>query len=262
MLTDAEQNLVQRTFAQGPAALSEQGYSEQEQEEFLSREDVRAHLLLLEREMDHTEALQLRQRRITQRSLGQLSNGAVAVLGQALAGPEYLFVEDPKQKGHQIVQRGANGKPIVARPEPTPIQVRAAEVILEVQGVQQQKAKNESAAGADVSVEVLFKGDVEAAVEIVDDPEHVKESQRALSREKVRTAIQILAHRVPELHGNLRRNLGLPPPVEEIKQVEATVRAPRKKAKKKTAKKATKKKTATRKTSGRKKTRKKAPSKR
>ena len=265
MLTEAEQNLVQRIFARGPAALMEGGYTEAQAKAFLEREDVRAHILLLEREMDHAEKLEARQRRITRRSLDRLSDGAVAVLGQALAGPRYLTVEDEKTKQVQV-QRGANGKPIIASPEPTPIQLRAAELILESQGVQKQKGKND-APSTDVSVEVLFKGDVDKAVEIGDDPAHTEAVQHALARERVRTVIDILAQKVPELHNNLRRNLGLPAPEEEIKPVEAKVRPARKKktkkkaAKKKTAKKAPRK-TAKKKTSGRKTTRKKAPTKR
>lgn len=237
MLNDQERSLIQRTFAQGPSALFEEGYSEEEVKQFLAREDVRAMFVTLEREMDLQDSLLIRQRYVARRQLNRLSPGAIAVLGQALAGPQYLMTAD--ENGTPVIQKDANQRPIIRRPEPTPTQMRAAEVILESLGVPQQKAKNDGQGATDVNVEILFKGDAKAIVEVEDDPEHVKESQRALSRERVRTVIHRLAQKVPALHNNLRQSLGLPerPDTEEIKEIPHTTKTTKKAAKKKVAKK-------------------------
>lgn len=241
MLNDHERSLINRTFAQGPAVLFEEGYDEDGVREFLSRPDVRAAFVLLEREMDSQEALSLRSRYVTRRSLSRLSQGAVAVLGQALAGPQYLMTE---KDGVQVAVTDAKGNPILRRPEVTPIQMRAAENIMDSMGIRYGAAKHNSTPGADVNVEILFKDpDTDAAVEIADDPEHTAVAQKALSRERVRTVIEVLSEKVPALHENVKRNLGItvepaaPKTRKRATKKKAAKKAPAKKASKKTVRK-------------------------
>lgn len=206
MLTDAERDLLSRTFSGGPAVLVEEGYSEDDIRAFFKRSDVQAFWALLQRELDHRDALEIRSKFMLRRQLGTLSRGAVAILGQALAGPQYLTVR--RDDGTVAVQRDARGNPILSRPEITGIQLRAAEVILESLGVPYARAKNDQAPGVGAGVDNLFKGGEESTVQIAEDPAHENPAQRALSRERVRSVIAVLASRVPELHEKLNENLG------------------------------------------------------
>lgn len=248
MLTEHERSLIHRTFAQGPAILFEEGYDEAGVQEFLHRQDVRAAFAMLEREMDSQEALTLRSRYMTRRSISRLSQGAVAVLGQALAGPQYLMTE---KEGVQVPVTDAKGQPILRRPEVTPTQMRAAENVMDALGIRYGAAKHNSAPGADVSVEILFKEtDTDAVAEIQDDPEHTEAAQKALSRERVRTVIDLLAHKVPELHENVKRSVGITVEPAPPKKRTTKKKAVKKKASKKPAKKKTTRKTRGRTTQG------------
>ncbi len=209
MLTEPERSLIARTFAQGPAVLFESGYSPEAVRGFLDRPDVQAHFLLLQREFDHHDALQARTRVMARRSLSRLSPHAVAVLGQALAGPQYVMRTLPD--GTEVPALDANGRPILARPEVLPTQLRAAEVILEALGVQCGKAKvQEVGAGADTGVSALFKSEDPEKVTLSQDQSHTSEAQRALSRERVRNVIEVLAAKVPALHKTVNDSLSLP----------------------------------------------------
>lgn len=206
MLTEAERSLISRTFAQGPAVLFESGYSPADVRAFLDRTDVQAQFLLLQREFDQHDGLQARTRVIARRSLARLSPHAVALLGQALAGPQYVMHTLPD--GTQVPQLDANGRPILLRAEVTNTQLRAAEVILEALGVQCGKAKvQEVGAGADTGVASLFKADEGAQVTVRPDPSHTSEVQRALSRERVRNVIEVLSSKVPKLHQSATESL-------------------------------------------------------
>lgn len=206
MLTDAERDLLSRTFSGGPAVLVEEGFSEEEIRNFFKRQDVQAFWALLQRELDHKDALEIRSKFMLRRQLGTLSRGAIAILGQALAGPQYLVVR--RDDGSESVQLDANGQPILVRPAVTGLQLRAAEVILESLGVPYAKARNDQTPGVGAGLDNLFKGGEESTVQIAEDPAHDNPAQRALSRERVRSVISVLAARVPELHEKLNQNLG------------------------------------------------------
>lgn len=199
MLTEAERSIVHRTFAQGPAILFEEGFDEKAASDFLRRPDVQSEMLLLERELDHQESLAARSRYVARRQLARLTPGAVAVIGQALLGPRYLM--RPDESGNQVIATDVDGKPITLRKEPTAQQLRASEMVLEALGVPHQRARN-GEAQTTPNIEILFRSTKEttAAKIDVDDPALSKEAQRALSRERVRNVIEILAERVPALH--------------------------------------------------------------
>tara|TARA_R100001086_G_scaffold192515_1_gene109727 strand:- start:5911 stop:6693 length:783 start_codon:yes stop_codon:yes gene_type:complete len=211
MLSDSDKVLVKRAFAQGPAALYDAGLDSDQVAEFLAREDVKSYLFILERELEHAPALDVRQRYVTRRDLSRLTPGAVAVLGAALAGPQYLKTLD--DNGVEVIQRDGRGNPILRRDEPTSIQLRAAETILEALGIPQGKARAGADSATEVNIQVLFReGGTEAVTRVSSDPDHTTEAQRALSRERIRTVIDQLATAVPKLHENLRKQLGQPRP--------------------------------------------------
>lgn len=206
MLTAAERDLIARAFSQGPSALIDSGFGPEEIAKFVSRQDVQAHLAMLKREMDVRQELEERTRHLTRRQLSQLTPGAVAILAQALTGPQYLTYE---KDGHRAVQTDANGNPVLLRAEVLPSQLRAAEVVLETLGVGYGKAKNEVSPSVSGDISILFKSPEAVPTISVDDPSHGNDAERALSRERVRTVIAVLSGRVPQLHENLKANLGI-----------------------------------------------------
>ena len=227
MLTAQDEKLIRQSFSQGPSALLEAGFDPDEIGAFLRRPEVRAQFAILNREFDQEAALAARTRFLARRQLSGLRDGAVAVLAQALAGPDYLMV---MKDGERVIATDAKGMPILRRPEITPTQVRAAERIFDALGVGYQKAPNGGVAFSDGGVEALFDnaGD-ETQVVIEDDPEHTAEAQRALSRERVRTAIDLLARKVPGLHANVIEVVSGGAASKSSKKT-ARKRAPRKKA--------------------------------
>jgi hypothetical protein len=219
MLTSVERELIARAFANGPAVLLEEGYSQADIEKFCSRPEVAAHFSFLERELDLREELDVRTRHSTRRQMSRLTPGAVAVVAQALAGPQYLTYKTPD--GVTAIQTDAAGKPVLLRPEISTTQLRAAEVILETLGIPFGRAKNETGQNIGAKVGLLFKPTDTDVQVVLDDPLHENDAQRALSRERVRTVIAVLSGRVSEMHQNLNQNLGLEvkpnPPVKRKK---------------------------------------------
>lgn len=207
MLNDTERLLIQRAFSQGPAAFLDAGFTDAESAKFCARPDVRSFMALLERELDHKDALEVRSRYLARRALSSLSPGALAIIGQALSGPQYLTHKTADNV--TAISVDANGKPILLRAEVTPTQLRAAELVMDGIGVPYTRAKNDQVAGIGADVTPLFKvGDAPATV-VTDDPDHTLPSQRALSRERVRAVITVLSSRVPDMHRRLNENLGL-----------------------------------------------------
>jgi hypothetical protein len=232
MLTSAERDLIARAFANGPSVLLEEGYTQDDIHKFCSRPDVAAQFALLERELDLREELEARTRHTTRRQMSRLTPGAVAIVAQALAGPQYLTYKTPD--GVTAIQTDAAGKPILIRPEVSMTQVRAAEVILETLGIPFGRARNEVSQSVGSKVGLLFRPPDAEVVVSVDDPLHENDAQRSLSRERVRTVIAVLSERVPALHQNLNENLGLvpqappktppPPPVKRKKAPRAAAK--------------------------------------
>lgn len=213
MLTSTERDLIARAFANGPSVLLEEGYSQEDVQKFCARPDVAAHFALLDREMDLRQELEERTRHSARRQLARLSPGAVAIVAQALAGPQYLTYKTAE--GHTAIQTDAAGKPVMLRAEVTPTQVRAAEVIMETLGIPYGRAKNEAAPGVGSKVGMLFKvADADAMSVVADDPAYDNDAQRCLSRERVRTVIAVLSRDVVKMHDNMNANLriGIPAP--------------------------------------------------
>lgn len=236
MLTAEEQTLIRETFSRGPAALIEAGYDEPAMQAFLGRADVADYFAALDAELEHADALEVRTRYMAKRSLSRMSGAAVAVLGRAMAGPRYLRMPDKDHKERDgspvmTVVTNATGHPILRDPEITPVQLRAAEATLDYLGVSPGKVR--PAMDVDLNISILYDRG-KPKITIDSDPLHDREADRALSRERVRNVIAILAGEVPQLKDKLDESLGLKPArVKVIDAPKKTVRK-KKKAKKKT----------------------------
>jgi hypothetical protein len=190
ILTDEERALTRNAFHQGPAALIEAGFTPEEMGAFLRRPEVVGELNLLTKEFEEQKHLGDRAKFMARRNLSRLVNGATAVLARSLAGPRYAR----DNKGQILLD--ARGHPVLVEPETTPIQLRAAESVLDKLGVADQKGVFADVAG-DVNVTLMLQA-AEETMRLDDDPELVTDEQRALSREKVRNIIELLMPEVDD----------------------------------------------------------------
>jgi len=227
-LTQQEVSLIQRVAMLGPSALFDEGYDRDAAHDFMSRPDVRAELERLNLEFTHQEVLDALARFGTKRQLVKLAPGSVAVLARGLAGPRYARAADG------TILRDVGGKPVLIEPEPTTTQMRAASEVLDRIGVEGRRPNERLPA---VNFNILFREQETASVEIELDPELETAEQRALSRERIRTGIELLRNQLPAIRDS-----------ESGKVVLSAVSGKKKKAKRKKKKKVAKKKTIKKKT--------------
>lgn len=226
VLTAEERTLTQRAFMQGPAALFEAGLDKTGVLEFLEREEVREHYDLLNREFRHQEVMSAANKWGLGRQLTRLGDGAVAILANAMVGPEYAR----DQQGHILTD--ARGHPILRQAEVSLVQLRAAEGVLDRLGVDLGRSQREKSAGLDA--DILFRQMQEVQVKIEDDPDLEKEEQQALSRERVRNVIEIMKDAIPNVRQRLMKELGYDVGKNNgKKQTKKPKKKPRKKGRKK-----------------------------
>jgi len=194
MLTDHERTLLEAVFTDGPSALIAAGYNEETGRAFLTRPDVASYWRGMTTELNHAEILDARSKFMAKRGANKFRNGAIAVLGRALAGPTYL------RDANGAIRTDAKGNPLMADPGPNSVQIKAAESLLEVigalgggagRGKQEGRVEdyNPVTALAPVSTEKLG---------IEENPSLTSHADKALSRERVRNAMILLAHLVPK----------------------------------------------------------------
>lgn len=211
MLTDQERSLVRRAFTQGPSVLLEDGYTSESIKSFLTREDVRSELEILQIEFNNQEALFGRTKFVAKRQLTKLAPGAAAILGQALAGPVYA------RDNAGNVLTNATGAAILVQPEPTLNQLRAAETILDRIGVEGDMKVDRA---QDVNLRVLFDPNTTKKIRIEQD-ESMSEEQRSLSRERIRNAIEALRPKLGLALAAVDKKLGLSPkPKKKLPPIE------------------------------------------
>lgn len=206
MLTEQERRLATLTSYLGPAVLIEEGWSTEAIAAFIARQDVQDVWKLLKREFDIHEGLRARAKHAALRNMFRMIDPASAVLAQALAGPEYRRDE----KGNIVTD--PSGKPLLVTAEITPVQLRAAETVLESAGVRDHRIRGDAA--TDPSLKLLFSVSDERTVSIEDDPEHDTDEQKSLTRERMRIAIEKLAPRLLAARSVVKRGLGLDPATE------------------------------------------------
>lgn len=198
MLTAEEQTLCRELFCQGPTVLFEQGFTPEQAMEFLKRDDVIQHLQVLERDYKNSAEYETRTRTTAKRALGKLSAGAVAILGHSLAGPQYMRNPDGS------IKTDAKGKPLVQRPAPTDQQVRTAQSILGKMGVGDQRvtaADLLTVQAGEINIQVILQQaheESKPAVALKQDPDLLTEEERALSRERIRNAIEKMMPKLQE----------------------------------------------------------------
>lgn len=225
-MTDEERALIDVVFHRGPSALIDAGYTQEAGRAFLDRSDVQVELATLGREFDNQDVINALTRFSMRRKMTVHAKRAVEILATALEGPDYLMVGG-------VVCTDISGRPILRRPEPTAIQVKAAEEILDRLNVTADKQVIQAAG---VNVNILFKNEDKKEIEISTDPKHTTEEQRSLSRQRVRNAIEILAQKFPDMKMVAAKML-------EMKSIPKTAvkHGAKKKAAKKPAKKPAKK---------------------
>ena len=184
VLTEQEKALCRRAFMFGTAALREEGYDKKDSAEWLLRPEIREEMKHLAYEFKHQDVLFALTKFGAKRSLTRLAPGAVAILGQALAGPQYVTSPD----GSVVV--GADGKPVLMNPGPTPVQLKAASEVLD--RVDVVPAGNNPVTIRVDDTALLKTGAVTVEIGLGDDPE-LSSEQKALSRERVRNAVELLA---------------------------------------------------------------------
>lgn len=216
MLTQQERELVSKLFAGGPGVLLDDGMSASDIAAFMARPEVAAVYATLRREMDFQQEIEARTRHTTRRQISQLAPGAVAILARALAGPQYLTYRTAD--GHTAVQTDAKGKPILARAEVLPSQLRSAEVVLDAVGVLFSPSKNDPSNVSTGPMDAMLKQPETNVAVSLDDPSHSNNAERTLSRERVRTVIDCIAGRIQSVRSKL------------IESQPATQAEPRKKA--------------------------------
>lgn len=205
-LLPEEETLAEQAFYQGPAVLLEAGFTPEQAREFVERDDVQLKLLLLKREFDIHEGLKARAKFQLTRNLHRLIDGASAVLAQAIGGPVYAR----DASGHILVD--AAGRPIMTRAEPSRSQLRAAKLVMDGVGVLDWRIRGDAA--TDPSTKLLFHTAEERTVEIEFDPMHVTEEARALSRERVRNAIESMTPKLTEVRETVKKSVGIDPASE------------------------------------------------
>lgn len=199
-VTPDERELIHRAFMQGPAALVEHGYDDEQARAFLTRPEINDEFEMLVREFGHQDTLFALNEFGLKRQLVRLAPGAVAVLGQALAGPVYARDDD----GNVLLD--AMGRALIRVAAPTPDQIHAATQVLDRVGVDGNKLKD---GRSTLNVNVLFESQEGAKVKIVADTSLKTTEQQALSRERVRTVMEKLANKVPAARKKILKQLGL-----------------------------------------------------
>jgi hypothetical protein len=191
VLNEQDRLWVKLYFAHGPTALLEEGFREEDMRAFLARPEVANAVELLNQEFRYQQPLLDRAKFMVRRNLAKLGPHTVAVLGQSLVGPTYA------RDATGAVKLDTRGRPIMLQPAPTRTQVKAAEIVLERMGVEGDLAKINL--GADTNMQQAYLKPhprMEDAPKLVHDPSLVTEKERAVSRERIRNAIEALRSRL------------------------------------------------------------------
>lgn len=211
MLTDEERALIRECWASGPGALLERGFDENAIRDFFGRPDVRFETALLDAEFQNARTLEARVKFVARRNLSRLVDVASATLLKAMAGPQYA--RNPETGA---ILTDVRGKPMLMSAAPTSNQIRAAEVVMDAAGVTNPKIVIDRAA-SDVKPITLLES-AENVFEIELDPSHKDAEQKALSRERIRTTLDLLLRRLPAVQTRVRTGLGLLPAERVVKK--------------------------------------------
>jgi hypothetical protein len=214
-LSTKERNYIELAFMRGPVALLEQGWNYDQIQQFFDRQDVKTEMEQLAVELKYKEAYAARLRFGLKRQIARFGSGAVSILSAALAGPIYA-----RDKNGNIVT-DAKGHAVVREYGPTDMQVSAAKDILDRVGVSAEgrDAKRFDSGVTDgVSINLTLKSDAATRLEIEDDPEKTTPEELAMSRERMRTTIEILAKKIPAVRKRVLKEIEAPKKNKGVKK--------------------------------------------
>ena len=179
-ITAQDRKRVQALFMHGPAGLLEGGMSQEDYATFIGRDAVRAELEMLRVEFAGALGLLARAQFMARRDMSRLVPLATQVIKRSLEGVVVL------RDGMGNVCLDAFMKPIVISEPPSDAQVGAARDLLNRMGVTYDDKQIEANTSVNVQLN-LERGVTPVKIEYADAD--IKDEQRALSRERMRTAM-------------------------------------------------------------------------
>ncbi len=200
-LTTDERSIIEIAFMRGPGALLEKGWNRDQIASFFERPDVKLELEALAHEFAKREDYAARLKFGLKRDLARISSGAAAILGAALAGPIYSRDNDG------LVITDAKGHPVIQEAGPTRNQLVAATEILDRVGLTPEGKSGPGGERRGVEINMNFGQDERLKIEIADDPAYTTKEERALSRERCRNVIAVLAEKLPEIKKRAEKSL-------------------------------------------------------
>ena len=199
LLTKDEKTLIKDTFARGISIFFEDydpAWTTDQIADFFSREDVQQYMKLLKSDFDEQEIAQARVKFIVKRRLITLQSNATGIIARALAGPVYA------RDGKGNTLHDFKGQPLIRDPAPTPMQLSAARDVLERLNVRADTSTDKGGAAINVNVNIGEKA-IELSSNVDSDPAFLTPEDRALSRERMRNAMELLMKKVPMAHKQL-----------------------------------------------------------
>ena len=186
MLTKVQKDRVLQLFMLG-ASNRYEGFADKVQADlFWTNPDVREELTRIMLEYDNSDAGLSRVRYGAQRALIRMVPKSLDLMAAGLAGPIYERDTD----GH--IMYDTNFQPKLLEAAPTNAQLGIAEDVLDRLGV-----KEDTDLGArDISVKLLMGLEAKAVDKLTYNIKDASPEQRALSRERVRNAINFLIPKV------------------------------------------------------------------
>lgn len=218
-LNSDERNTIELAFMRGPGALLERGWNHDQITSFFERPDVRLEIEALTHEFAKKDAYATRLKFGLKRELARFGPGAAAMLGAALAGPIYA-----RDKQGSIIT-DAKGHPVLREVGPTRNQIVAATEILDRVGVAPEGKGGLGGERGNVEVNLNFGQDARMKLKIADDPEHTTKEEKALSRERCRNVISILAVKLPDIKARAEKALSVRKRPKSCKKKQVKVKA-------------------------------------
>jgi hypothetical protein len=218
-LNSEERTTIELAFMRGPGVLLERGWNHDQITAFFERADVKLEIKALTHEFAKKEHYAHRLRFGLKRELARFGQGATAILGSALAGPIYA-----RDKAGNVIT-DAKGHPVLREVGPTRTQIVAATEILDRVGVSPDGKGGPIGDRPGVEVNLNFGQDERMTVEIADDPSHTTREEKALSRERCRNAIAVLAQKLPTIKARAEKALAHPKPKSRKKKKKKKKRA-------------------------------------
>ena len=218
-LNSEERNTIELAFMRGPGVLLELGWNRDQIISFFERPDVKFEVAALTHEFSKKDHYAARLKFGLKRELSKLGQVATAILGTALAGPIYM-----RDKAGNVIT-DAKGHPVLREVGPTRNQLVAATEILDRVGVASEGKGGPVGDRSGMEINFNFGQDERMKVQIADDPSHTTREEKALSRERCRNVIAVLAQKLPTIKARAEKALSHPKPKSRKKKKKKKKRA-------------------------------------